>query len=91
MDAILNLAGFIASHPLTRDRKLRAFSRLVRWQVESRLWGEMVDVLPQYSEYQARTDRQPFAPRGARLLGLGDGPRDAERGARGHRSGGPVT
>src|ERR1700687_3946356 len=42
MDAILNLAGFIASHPLTRDRKLRAFSRLVRWQVESRLWGEMV-------------------------------------------------
>ena len=42
MDAILNLASYIASHPLTRDRKLRAFTRLLRWQVESRLRGEVV-------------------------------------------------
>ena len=42
MDAILNLAGYIAGHPLTRDRKLRAFSRLLRWQVESRLRHEVI-------------------------------------------------
>jgi FkbM family methyltransferase len=42
MDAILNLAGYIASHPLTRDRKLQAFRRLLRWQIESRLRREVV-------------------------------------------------
>jgi FkbM family methyltransferase len=42
MDAILNLARYVASHPLTRDRKLRAFSRLLRWQIESRMRREVV-------------------------------------------------
>ncbi len=42
MGAIVNLAGYIAGHPLTRDRKLRAFGRLLRWQVESRLRREVV-------------------------------------------------
>ena len=32
--AVANTGRFIASHPLTRDRKLEAFGRLLRWQVE---------------------------------------------------------
>jgi FkbM family methyltransferase len=42
MSALLNLAIFIAGHPLTRDRKLRAFARLISWQVQSRLQPEVV-------------------------------------------------
>jgi FkbM family methyltransferase len=42
MRAIVNIAGFIANHPLTRDQKLRAFSRAVRWQLESRLHSENI-------------------------------------------------
>jgi FkbM family methyltransferase len=33
---------FIASHPLTRDRKLAAFTRFARWQLESRLRSEIL-------------------------------------------------
>lgn len=40
--AIVRTGRFIASHPLTRDRKLAAFARFVRWQVESRLHSEVV-------------------------------------------------
>lgn len=40
--AALRIARFIASHPLTHDRKLAAFARFVRWQVESRLRSEVV-------------------------------------------------
>lgn len=42
MAAIGNIAGFIADHPLTRDRKLQAFGRFVRWQVKSRLQREVI-------------------------------------------------
>ena len=40
--AILAIGRFIASHPLTRDRKLAAFTRFARWQLESRLRSEVV-------------------------------------------------
>jgi FkbM family methyltransferase len=40
--AMVRTARFIASHPLTRDRKLAAFARLARWQLESRLRSEVV-------------------------------------------------
>jgi FkbM family methyltransferase len=33
---------FIASHPLTRDRKLAGFTRFARWQLKSRLHSEVV-------------------------------------------------
>jgi FkbM family methyltransferase len=42
MDAIINIAGFIARHPLTRDQRLRAMGRVLRWQVESRLRRETI-------------------------------------------------
>jgi FkbM family methyltransferase len=42
MRALANIAGFISSHPLTRDQKLRAFGRVVRWQVASRLQSENI-------------------------------------------------
>jgi FkbM family methyltransferase len=42
LDAIVRTGRFIAEHPLTRDRKLAAFARLARWQVESRLHAEVV-------------------------------------------------
>lgn len=42
MAAIINLASFIAVHPLTRDQKLRAFGRVFRWQLESRLRRELI-------------------------------------------------
>jgi FkbM family methyltransferase len=42
MAAILNVANFIAQHPLTVDRRLAAFGRFVRWQVRSRLQREVV-------------------------------------------------
>jgi FkbM family methyltransferase len=42
MVAIINIANFIAGHPLTRNQKLRAFGRFVRWQMESRLQHELV-------------------------------------------------
>lgn len=40
--AIFKTGRFIASHPLTRDRKLAAFARFARWQIESRLHSEVV-------------------------------------------------
>lgn len=40
--AIISIARFIASHPLTRDRKLAALLRFVRWQLEIRLRSEIV-------------------------------------------------
>jgi hypothetical protein len=40
--AILATGRFIASHPLTRDRKLAAFARFARWQLESRLRSEVI-------------------------------------------------
>lgn len=40
--AIVRTGRFIASHPLTCDRKLAAFARVARWQVESRLRSEVV-------------------------------------------------
>jgi FkbM family methyltransferase len=39
---MVRTARFIAAHPLTRDRKLAAFARLARWQLESRLRSEVV-------------------------------------------------
>jgi FkbM family methyltransferase len=42
LSAIVRTGRFIASHPLTRDRKLAAFARFARWQVESRLRSEVV-------------------------------------------------
>jgi FkbM family methyltransferase len=42
MPAILRIARFISQHPLTRDQKVRAFARFVRWQVNSRLKREVV-------------------------------------------------
>lgn len=42
MSSFLNLMRFIAAHPLTRDRKLRAFGRICRWQLASRLHSEVV-------------------------------------------------
>lgn len=42
--ALLNLYRFIASHPLTRDRKVSALARWLRWQIGSRLLGWPVAV-----------------------------------------------
>jgi FkbM family methyltransferase len=42
MVAIINIANFIATHPLTRDQKLRALGRFVRWQAQSRLQREVI-------------------------------------------------
>jgi FkbM family methyltransferase len=42
MSAFIDIARFIATHPVTRDRKLQALGRLVRWQVESRLRREVI-------------------------------------------------
>ncbi len=42
MNPIFNNGGFIATHPLTRDQKLRAFGRVIRWQIESRLRDEII-------------------------------------------------
>jgi FkbM family methyltransferase len=42
LTALVRTSRFIASHPLTRDRKLAAFARLARWQLESRLRSEVV-------------------------------------------------
>lgn len=42
MAAILNVANFIAQHPLTGDRRLEAFGRFIRWQVRSRLQREVI-------------------------------------------------
>jgi FkbM family methyltransferase len=40
--SILKTARLIASHPLTRDRKLAALGRVARWQLESRFRSEVV-------------------------------------------------
>jgi FkbM family methyltransferase len=40
--ATVATARFIATHPLTRNRKLAAFARFARWQVECRLRSEVV-------------------------------------------------
>lgn len=42
LPAIVRTGRFIATHPLTRDRKLAAFARFARWQIESRLRSEVV-------------------------------------------------
>jgi FkbM family methyltransferase len=42
MAAIVDIASFIAVHPLTRDQKLRAFGRFVSWQLKSRLRRELI-------------------------------------------------
>jgi FkbM family methyltransferase len=42
LGAAVRTARFIASHPATRDRKLAAFTRYARWQLESRLRSEIV-------------------------------------------------
>ncbi|MBI1284717.1 MAG: FkbM family methyltransferase [Thiobacillus sp.] len=42
--SLLDTYRFIASHPLTRDRKLDAIGRWLRWQVGSRLLGWPVAV-----------------------------------------------
>lgn len=42
MTGIGNIAGFIGRHPLTRHRKLRAYGRVVSWQIASRLRREWV-------------------------------------------------
>jgi len=42
--ALLNIYRFIASHPLTRDRKVSALARWLRWQIGSRLLGWPVAV-----------------------------------------------
>lgn len=41
---LLNSYRFIASHPLTRDRKADALARWLRWQVGSRILGSPVAV-----------------------------------------------
>lgn len=41
---LLNSYCFIASHPLTRDRKAHALARWLRWQVGSRILGSPVAV-----------------------------------------------
>jgi len=38
----VDIARFIATHPLTRDRKLRALARVVHWQIKSRLRSELI-------------------------------------------------
>jgi FkbM family methyltransferase len=42
LTAIVRTGRFLAAHPLTRDRKLRAFIRFARWQIVSRLHAESV-------------------------------------------------
>jgi len=42
--ALLNNYRFIANHPLTRDRKISAFIRWLRWQIGSRVLGWPVAV-----------------------------------------------
>jgi FkbM family methyltransferase len=42
VSAILTTVRLIAAHPLTRDRKLAAFARYARWQLESRLRAEVM-------------------------------------------------
>lgn len=42
--ALLNIYRFIANHPLTRDRKMSAFARWLRWQIGSRVLGWPVAV-----------------------------------------------
>lgn len=42
-DAVIaNTLNFIVNHPMTREKKLRAFGRLIRWQLASRLRREVV-------------------------------------------------
>ena len=40
--ALNNITNFLAWHPLTRKRRLAAFWRYLRWQVESRVHDEIV-------------------------------------------------
>lgn len=40
--ALIRVGRFLAAHPLTRDQKLRAFGRFIRWQIASRVRGELV-------------------------------------------------
>ena len=42
LTAIARIGHFLAAHPLTRDRKLRAFVRFAHWQIVSRLHAELV-------------------------------------------------
>ena len=41
---LMNTYRFLADHPLTRDRKLNALTRLLRWQIGSRILGWPVAV-----------------------------------------------
>lgn len=41
MRSILPTLRFIATHPLSSKRPLRAFWRYLRWQMESRLWSDI--------------------------------------------------
>jgi hypothetical protein len=36
------IVRFLMSHPLTRDHRVAAFARVCRWQIESRLRGEVI-------------------------------------------------
>lgn len=42
--SIVNTLEFIFSHPLNRDRQLRALSKFFLWQVVSRLWPDKIVV-----------------------------------------------
>lgn len=42
LDDLKRVAGFLAEHPLTRDRQLAAWYRFVRWQVQSRTKQEVI-------------------------------------------------
>jgi FkbM family methyltransferase len=42
LSALLNLARYFSTHPLTRDAPLKAWVRFVRWQLRSRLQDEVL-------------------------------------------------
>lgn len=37
-----NIAGFLSGHPLTRDHRLAALGRFLRWQIRSRMKDEVI-------------------------------------------------
>ena len=42
MKAVINLARFFASHPLTHTAPIKAWQRWLSWQIKSRLRGEVI-------------------------------------------------
>jgi FkbM family methyltransferase len=42
MKAVINLARFFASHPLTRATPIKAWSRYLSWQIKSRIRDEVI-------------------------------------------------